>query len=52
MSAETYRRATPPRQSSTLHRRMVSSRTFNELDNHVWRLTYKWAKFRQGLPWR
>ena len=31
---------------SAYYRHMVSSRTFNELDNHVWRLTYKWAKFR------
>ena len=46
VSAKTYRRATPPRQSSTLHRHVVSSRTFNELDDHVWRLTYKWVKFR------
>jgi len=23
-----------------------SSRTFNQLDHHVWKLTYKWAKYR------
>src|SRR6478609_2761509 len=31
---------------SAYYRHMVSSRTFNELDDHVWRLTYKWVKFR------
>ena len=41
----TYRRTTPPRQSPTLHRHAVSSKVFNSLDDHVWRLTYKWAKF-------
>ena len=30
---------------SAYYRHAVSSRVFNELDSHVWRLTYKWAKF-------
>src|SRR5215218_119421 len=30
---------------SAYYRHCVSARVFNELDNHVWRLTYKWAKF-------
>ncbi len=31
---------------SAYYRHVVSSRVFNELDDHVWRLTYKWVKFR------
>lgn len=31
---------------SAYYRHVVSSRIFNELDDHMWRLTYKWAKFR------
>jgi RNA-directed DNA polymerase len=30
---------------SAYYRYAVSARVFNELDNHVWKLTYKWAKF-------
>ncbi|MCA1681843.1 MAG: group II intron reverse transcriptase/maturase, partial [Actinobacteria bacterium] len=30
---------------SAYYRHAVSSRVFNELDDHVWKLTYKWAKF-------
>ncbi len=29
---------------SAYYRHAVSARVFNELDNHVWKLTYKWAK--------
>jgi RNA-directed DNA polymerase len=28
------------------YRHAVSSRTFNDLDRHVWQLAYKWAKYR------
>ena len=28
------------------HRVVVSSKTFDALDYHMWKLTYKWAKFR------
>jgi RNA-directed DNA polymerase len=28
------------------YRHAVSSRTFNQLDRHVWQLAYKWAKYR------
>jgi RNA-directed DNA polymerase len=31
---------------SAYYRHVVSSRTFNDLDSHMWRLTYKWAKYR------
>jgi RNA-directed DNA polymerase len=30
---------------SAYYRHAVSARVFNELDHHVWKLTYKWAKF-------
>jgi RNA-directed DNA polymerase len=30
---------------SAYYRHAVSSKVFNSLDNHVWKLTYKWAKF-------
>ncbi len=30
---------------SAYYRHAVSARVFNELDNHLWKLTYKWAKF-------
>jgi RNA-directed DNA polymerase len=30
---------------SAYYRHVVSARVFNELDRHVWMLTYKWAKF-------
>ena len=30
---------------SAYYRHAVSARVFNELDTHVWKLTYKWAKF-------
>ena len=30
---------------SAYYRHCVSARVFNELDHHVWKLTYKWAKF-------
>src|SRR6266545_4580776 len=30
---------------SAYYRHCVSARVFNELDNHVWKLTYKWAKW-------
>jgi RNA-directed DNA polymerase len=39
---------------SAYYRHCVSSRVFNELDNHVWKLTYKWAKFthpHKGKRW-
>ena len=29
---------------SAYYRHCVSARVFNELDDHVWKLTYKWAK--------
>jgi RNA-directed DNA polymerase len=31
---------------SAYYRHVVSSRAFNELDYHVWKLAYKWAKYR------
>ncbi|WP_260724143.1 group II intron reverse transcriptase/maturase [Dactylosporangium roseum] len=31
---------------SAYYRMVVSSKTFHSLDTQVWRLTYKWAKFR------
>jgi RNA-directed DNA polymerase len=31
---------------SAYYRVVVSSKTFDALDDHMWRLTYKWAKFR------
>jgi RNA-directed DNA polymerase len=30
---------------SAYYRHAVSARVFNELDSHVWKLTYKWANF-------
>src|SRR6266508_3050928 len=30
---------------SAYYRHCVSARVFNELDNYVWKLTYKWAKW-------
>jgi RNA-directed DNA polymerase len=30
---------------SAYYRHAVSARVFNELDHHVWKLLYKWAKF-------
>lgn len=30
---------------SAYYRHAVSARVFNELDTHMWKLTYKWAKF-------
>jgi RNA-directed DNA polymerase len=30
---------------SAYYRHAVSARVFNELDHHVWKLVYKWAKF-------
>ncbi|MGK2928973.1 MAG: group II intron reverse transcriptase/maturase [Acidimicrobiales bacterium] len=30
---------------SAYYRHAVSARVFNELDSHMWKLTYKWAKF-------
>jgi RNA-directed DNA polymerase len=30
---------------SAYYRHVVSARVFNELDSHVWKLTYKWAKW-------
>ena len=51
VSAKTYRRATPPRQSSTLHRGVVSKRVFTSMDDHMWKLTYKWANYsHQNKP--
>src|SRR5947207_13243257 len=50
----TYRRATSPRQPPTLHRHCVSSKVFDELDSHLWKLTYKWAKWshpHKGKRW-
>jgi len=31
---------------SAYYRHVVSSRTFNQLDHHMWKLAYKWAKYR------
>jgi RNA-directed DNA polymerase len=31
---------------SAYYRHVVSSRAFNDLDDYVWKLTYKWAKYR------
>jgi len=31
---------------SAYYRHVVSSRIFNELDYHMWKLAYKWAKYR------
>ena len=39
---------------SAYYRHAVSARVFNELDHHVWKLTYKWAKFshpHKGKRW-
>jgi RNA-directed DNA polymerase len=39
---------------SAYYRHAVSARVFNELDSHVWRLTYKWANFthpHKGKRW-
>jgi len=39
---------------SAYYRHAVSARVFNELDQHVWTLTYKWAKFshpHKGKRW-
>jgi RNA-directed DNA polymerase len=39
---------------SAYYRHCVSARVFNELDNHVWKLTYKWARFthpHKGKRW-
>jgi RNA-directed DNA polymerase len=39
---------------SAYYRHGVSARVFNELDNHLWKLTYKWAKWthpRKGKRW-
>jgi RNA-directed DNA polymerase len=39
---------------SAYYRHAVSARVFNELDSHVWKLTYKWAKFthpHKGKRW-
>jgi RNA-directed DNA polymerase len=36
------------------YRHCVSARVFNELDNHVWKLTYKWANWthpHKGKRW-
>jgi RNA-directed DNA polymerase len=31
---------------SAYYRHVVSSRAFNDVDTHMWRLAYKWAKYR------
>ena len=39
---------------SAYYRHAVSARVFNELDSHVWKLTYKWANFthpHKGKRW-
>src|SRR5215831_19936602 len=39
---------------SAYYRHCVSARVFNELDDHVWKLTYKWAKWthpHKGKRW-
>jgi RNA-directed DNA polymerase len=39
---------------SAYYRHAVSARVFNELDSHVWKLTYKWASFthpHKGKRW-
>jgi RNA-directed DNA polymerase len=39
---------------SAYYRHAVSARVFNELDAHVWKLTYKWANFthpHKGKRW-
>jgi RNA-directed DNA polymerase len=50
----TYHRTMPPRQLSTLHRHVVSAKVFNELDYHLWKLAYKWARHshpHKGKRW-
>jgi RNA-directed DNA polymerase len=39
---------------SAYYRHAVSARVFNELDSHLWKLTYKWANFthpHKGKRW-
>ena len=39
---------------SAYYRHCVSARVFNQLDDHVWKLTYKWAKWthpHKGKRW-
>ena len=39
---------------SAYYRHCVSARVFNELDNHLWKLTYKWANWthpHKGKRW-
>jgi RNA-directed DNA polymerase len=39
---------------SAYYRHAVSARVFNELDNHLWKLTYKWARWthpHKGKRW-
>jgi len=39
---------------SAYYRHCVSSKVFDELDNHLWKLTYKWAKWshpHKGKRW-
>jgi RNA-directed DNA polymerase len=39
---------------SAYYRHCVSARVFNELDSHLWKLTYKWAKWthpHKGKRW-
>ena len=44
MSAKTYCRATPPRQSSTLLRVGVSSATFSYLRHYLWQTVWNWLR--------
>jgi hypothetical protein len=44
VSAKTYRRATPPRQSSTLLRPGSSSVTFSYLSQYLWHTVWRWLR--------
>jgi hypothetical protein len=50
---ETYRRPTPPRQLSTLHRHGVSAATFHYLEQFSWRRVTRWLlKRHTGINWK
>ena len=48
VSAKTYCRATPPRQSSTLLRVGVSSATFSYLRHYLWQTVWNWLRRKHG----
>ena len=51
--AETYRRATSPRQPPTLLRHGVSAATFRYLDLFTWRRVTRWLRKRHpGITWK